>query len=100
GSATYHEVKASSQMLDESCKGTAIQAVNDLVAIGFANTMLDQGVRIPQDISLVGFGNSMTSEYFRVPMTTVRQPKFRLGLAAVEMMSQLLRGQRAETRRL
>jgi DNA-binding LacI/PurR family transcriptional regulator len=100
GSTTEDGVKAASQMLDESCKATAVQAVNDLVAIGFANTLLDQGVRIPQDISLVGFGNSITSEYFRVPMTTVRQPKFRLGLAAVEMMTQLLRGQRGETKRL
>ena len=100
GSTTEDGVKAASQMVDESCKATAVQAVNDLVAIGCANTLLDQGVRIPQDISLVGFGNSITSEYFRVPMTTVRQPKFRLGLAAVEMMSQLLRGQRADTRRL
>lgn len=100
GSTTEDGVKAASQVLDESCKATAVQAVNDLVAIGFANTLLDQGVRIPQDISVVGFGNSITSEYFRVPMTTVRQPKFRLGLAAVEMMAQMLRGQRAETRRL
>ena len=100
GSTTEDGVKAASQVLDESCKATAVQAVNDLVAIGFASTLLDQGVRIPQDISLVGFGNSITSEYFRVPMTTVRQPKFRLGTAAVEMMGQMLRGQRAETRRL
>ncbi len=100
GSTTEDGVKAASQVLDESCKATAVQAVNDLVAIGFANTLLDQGVRIPHDLSLVGFGNSITSEYFRVPMTTVRQPKFRLGLAAVEMMNQMLRGQRAETKRL
>jgi LacI family transcriptional regulator len=100
GSTTEDGVKAALQMLNETCKATAVQAVNDLVAVGFANTMLDQGVRIPQDLSLVGFGNSLTSEYFRVPMTTVRQPKFRLGLAAVEMMVQLLRGQRAETKRL
>jgi DNA-binding LacI/PurR family transcriptional regulator len=100
GSTTEDGVKAASQMLDESCKATAVQAANDLVAIGFADMLLNRGVRIPQDISVVGFGNTITSEYFRVPMTTVRQPKFRLGLAAVEMMLQLLRGQRAETKRL
>jgi LacI family transcriptional regulator len=100
GSTTEDGVKAAAQMLDESCKATAVQAANDLVAIGFADMLLNRGVRIPQDISVVGFGNTITSEYFRVPMTTVRQPKFRLGLAAVEMMLQLLRGQRAETKRL
>jgi LacI family transcriptional regulator len=100
GSTTEDGVKAASQLLNESCNATAVQAVSDLVAIGFADTLLNQGVKIPQDISVVGFGNTITSEYFRVPMTTVRQPKFRLGLAAVETMLQLLRGQRAETKRL
>lgn len=100
GSTTEDGVKAATQLLDEDCKATATQAVNDLVAIGFADTLLKQGMRIPQDMSVVGFGNSLTSEYFRVPMTTVRQPKFRLGLAAMEMMAQLLRGQRPESKRL
>lgn len=100
GSTTEDGVKAASQMLSESCKATAVQAAHDLVAIGFADTILNQGIKIPQDISVVGFGNTITSEYFRVPMTTVRQPKFRLGLAAMDTMLQLLRGQRAETKRL
>ena len=100
GTTTEDGVKAASQMLSEGCKASAVQAANDLVAIGFASTLLDQGVRIPQDISIVGFGNTITSEYFRVPMTTVRQPKYRMGVTAVEMMGQLLRGQRVETKRM
>jgi LacI family transcriptional regulator len=100
GSTTEDGVKAASQMLNEGCKATAVQAAHDLVAIGFADTLLNQGFRIPQDISIVGFGNTITSEYFRVPMTTVRQPKFRLGVAAMDSMLQLLRGQRTETKRL
>ena len=67
------------QMLNESCAATAVQAVNDLVAIGCADALLSKGLRIPEDISLVGFGNIMTAEYFRVPLTTIRQPKYRLG---------------------
>jgi LacI family transcriptional regulator len=100
GSTTEDGVKAGLQMLQEGCNATAVQAVNDLVAIGCADTLLNQGFKIPQDISLMGFGNTITSEYFRVPMTTVRQPKFRLGMAAVETMLQLLRSQRADTKRL
>jgi len=48
----------------------------------------------------VGFGNILTAEYFRVPLTTLRQPKYRLGMAAVEVMMNLLKGQRVETKRL
>jgi LacI family transcriptional regulator len=91
---------AALQMLNESCGATAVHAVNDLVAIGCAETLLKQGHKIPGDFSIAGFGNILTSEYFRVPLTTVRQPKFRLGSAAVEMMAQLLRGQPTESRRL
>lgn len=92
--------KAALQMLNESCDATAVQAVNDLVAIGCAETLLAQGLKIPEDISIAGFGNIFTAEHFRVPLTTIRQPKFRLGLAAMEMMLQMLGGHRAEARRL
>ncbi len=100
GGTTEDGVKAATQFLSEGCKATAVQAASDMVAIGFANTLLNQGVKIPQDISVIGFGNSITSEYFRVPMTTIRQPKYRLGVAAMETMQQLLRGERVETKRL
>lgn len=92
--------KAAGQMIAEACDATAVQAVNDLIAIGCATTLLEHGLRIPQDISVAGFGNILMSQYFRVPLTTTRQPKFRLGRAAVEAMVQLLRGQQAESKRL
>ena len=100
GNTVEDGAKAALQMLNESCGATAIQAATDLVAIGCADTLLNQGVRIPADVSVVGFGNILTSEYFRVPLTTVRQPKFRLGVTGVEMMQQLIRGARAESKRL
>jgi DNA-binding LacI/PurR family transcriptional regulator len=99
GSTVEDGVKAALQMLNEACDATAVQAVNDLVAIGCADTFMNQGLRIPHDRSIAGFGNILTAEYFRVPLTTMRQPKFRLGVAAMEMMRQLLRGERVESRR-
>ena len=78
----------------------ALQCANDLVAIGAADTLMNQGIRIPTDLSVMGFGNVMISEFFRVPLTTVRQPKLRLGSVAMEMMSALLRGEAVANRRL
>jgi DNA-binding LacI/PurR family transcriptional regulator len=92
--------KAALQALNEAVSMTAIQAANDLVAIGAANVLLNQGVKIPQELSVAGFGNIILSEHFRVPLTTVRQPKLRLGVAAMEIMQKLRRGERAESRRL
>ena len=100
GSTVEDGAKAALQMLNESCGATAVQAVSDLVAVGCADAMLNQGIRIPEQLSVVGFGNILTSEFFRVPLTTVRQPKFRLGAAAMDTMVQLLRSQPVESRRL
>lgn len=100
GSTVEDGVKAGLQMLNESCGATAVQAANDLVAIGCADTFLNQGIKIPQNLSVIGFGNVLTSEFFRVPLSTVGQAKFRLGAAAVDTMMQLLRGQKAEPKRL
>jgi DNA-binding LacI/PurR family transcriptional regulator len=100
GSAMEDGAKAALQLVNEACDATAIQAVNDLVALGCANTLFTQGIRIPEDLSIAGFGNVLTAEHYRVPLTTIRQPKFRLGIAAVEAMMQLLRGQRPDPKRL
>ena len=88
------------EMLNENCQPTAIQTVSDLVAIGAAETLLQQGWKIPGDISIAGFGNILVSEHFRVPLTTVRQPKLRLGLAAMDSLMALIRGESVVTKRL
>lgn len=88
------------QMLQETSGVTAVQAAHDLTAIGVANVLLGQGLRVPGDVSLVGFGNVLLSEHFRVAITTVRQPKYSLGVAAIELMRQLLKGEPAKTVRL
>ncbi len=90
--------KAATQMLAESPKATAVQAVNDLVALGCAGVFLDRGLRIPKDLSLAGFGDIEFCDRFVVPLTTVNQPKYRLGSAAVAAMRQLLKGQRPDAK--
>jgi Transcriptional regulators len=92
--------KAALQMINESSDATAVQTVNDMLAVGCAETLLAQGLEIPRDISVVGFGNILMGQHFRVPLTTSRQPKYRLGTAAVEAMQQLLKGKRPDPKRL
>ena len=100
GHAIEDGAKAAAQMLGESADATAVQAVNDVVAVGCSEALLSHGLKIPQDMSVAGFGNILLGQHFRVPLTTTRQPKFRLGSAAVELMQQLLGGRRPESKRL
>ena len=100
GNTIEDGTKAALQMLNEDCPATAIQAVSDLVAIGCAETLLSQGLRIPEDISLAGFGNILAAEFYRVPLTTASQPKYRLGMAAMDTMIKLLRNEKVQTQRI
>ena len=100
GSTFEDGAKAALQMLNEGCRPTAVQAVTDPVAIGCAETLLRQGLSIPGDVSVAGFGNIPAAEYYRVPLTTINQPKHRLGTAAVETIMNLIRGEKAFSRRL
>jgi len=92
--------KAVLQMINEGVMPTAIQCVNDMVAVGAVETLLRQGYSVPRNVSVCGFGNILLSEHFRVPLTTIRQPKFHLGQAAMDVLQQLLKGQRPEPKRL
>lgn len=100
GSTIDEGAKAAAQFCDEKCDATAVQCVNDLVAVGAGNVFLQQGLRIPEYLSLAGFGNILTSEHFRVPLTTVRQPQFRLGATAMELMQAMLRKETVSNRTL
>ena len=98
GGTVQEGAQTAAQMLSEQTNATALQAVNDLIAIGAAGHLMDQGVRIPEDISVVGFGNILTSEHFRVPLTTVRQPKLRQGEVAMDLMEGLLQNKPVESK--
>lgn len=92
--------KAALQMLQESTDVTAVQAVNDFVAIGAAAVFGRQGIRIPEDMSMIGYGDILMSGHFKVPLTTIHQPKFSLGETAMDLMFQAIQGGRPESRRL
>jgi LacI family transcriptional regulator len=100
GRSIEEGAKAALQFINESCDATAIQTVNDMIAVGCIETLLKQGIRVPEDISVVGYGNILLSRHSRVPLTTCRQPKYRLGAAAADAMQQLLKGKRPDPKRL
>jgi LacI family transcriptional regulator len=91
---------AALQMINEGCQATAVQAINDLVAIGCAQAINQQGIMIPENVSVVGFGDVLAAEVCRTPLTTINEPKLRLGIAAMDLMQKLLRGKPVETKRI
>ena len=55
-------------------KCRTIMLHNDTVAIGLAERLIANGVRIPQDVSIIGFNNSEISEHSVIPLSTIELP--------------------------
>jgi len=74
----------------------AVFCFSDLMAIGVMEVCLERGIRIPEDIALVGYADLDYSGVLRIPLTSVRQPRNEIGLAAAEILLARLDGKEPE----
>lgn len=71
---------------------TAIATANDAVAFGVLKAAVEMGVRVPEDISLIGFDDVEVASIVHPPLTTIRQSKYEIGSAAVDIVLRLAAG--------
>ncbi len=81
-------------------RASAVFVCNDLMAIGALRAAHECGVEVPEALSIVGFDDIELTAYTSPPLTTVAQPKARIGALAVDMLLERLRGLRVETRQV
>ena len=68
---------------------TAVFAASDMMAFGVIRALMDAGRRIPEDVSVIGFDNVELASIVYPPLTTIHQPKYEIGQAAVETLLRL-----------
>lgn len=86
--------------LDRPEKITAIQTINDNLAMEMMKTAQEMGLCIPRDISFVGFDNVETSQYLDVPLTTVEQDFYQIGYKAAEILVKRINGSTDEHQKI
>jgi LacI family transcriptional regulator len=69
---------------------TAIFTGNDVMAFGVMRAAIEARIRIPRDISLIGFDDVELAAMSFPPLTTIHQPKYSVGRAALEIVKELL----------
>lgn len=79
---------------------TAVFVCNDLMAIGALASAHEHGVDVPGRLSIVGFDDIELAAYAHPPLTTVAQPKLRIGTMAAELLLERIDGARREPRRV
>jgi LacI family transcriptional regulator, galactose operon repressor len=77
---------AGSRLLGLDHRPTAVFCVNDLVALGVLQAMFTAGVRVPEEMAIVGYDDIEFAAAAAVPLTSVRQPAFRMGQSAAELL--------------
>ncbi len=65
---------------------TALFVSNDMMAMGVINAANENHVKVPEDLSIVGYDDIHISKFMSPALTTIHQPKYRLGEAAVKTL--------------
>ena len=69
---------------------TAIFSISDIMAVGAAKSVIDQGLKVGEDISIMGFDGMDISKYYNPGITTVKQPKKNMANNSIDLLLALL----------
>ncbi len=86
---------AYSLLMNEN-RPTAIFTGNDNLAMAVMEAVRRSGLRIPEDVSVAGFDNLDLSKYLNPSLTTVENPKYRLGKKAMKLLLKKMKGEKVE----
>lgn len=71
---------------------TAVIAYNDIMALGVLHAIRSHRLRVPEDISVIGFDDIAMAAHANPPLTTVAQPKYRMGRLAMQTLRRMVQG--------
>lgn len=89
--------QAMHQILVQKQRPTAVFCGGDVMAMGAICAADEMGLRVPQDISVIGYDNVRNARYFSPALTTIHQPKERLGEMAFTMLLDRIISKREES---
>ena len=78
--------QALKKMVQRGPLPSSIFVSNDMMAMGVIHAAAQDGTSIPNDLSIIGYDDIHLSKYMTPALSTVHQPKHRLGKAAVDTL--------------
>lgn len=84
------------EFLELKNRPTAVFTYSDLLAIGALKALKEAKLQVPKDIALVGYDDIEFSGLLEVPLTTVHQPRYRIGEEGVKILINRIEGKDSE----
>ncbi|GAB7219705.1 LacI family DNA-binding transcriptional regulator [Vibrio comitans] len=84
--------RVTQSLIDQGVEFTAIFAANDLSALGAIKTLLQNGIKVPEQVSVIGFDDSPAASVFLPKLTTIKQPLSEMGKMAIQQMVAMIEG--------
>lgn len=78
--------RAANAWLEMKERPSALFCASDEMAIGLCSELHRNGVHVPRDMSVIGFDDIELARRYIPPLTTIRQPRTDLGIAAAELL--------------
>jgi LacI family transcriptional regulator len=103
GTLTYeeHGELLGKMFLEQRKRPTGMVMANDYAAVAFMATLVQNGVRIPQDVSVVGHNNDSIAPFGVVPLTTTANPIAEVADAVIDLLqSRIVEDYQGEPRRI
>lgn len=69
---------------------TALFCASDEMAVGFIGEVQNLGAKVPDDVSVVGFDNIEVGQHITPALTTIRQPRKRIGERAAHLLLDMI----------
>lgn len=86
--------EAMRQWLDEGHRFDGIFTISDVTAITAMGVLSERGIKVPQEVKVVGYDDVAIAAHLHPGLSTVRQPIPQAGAALVDMLMQVIQGQR------
>lgn len=93
----YNFIKEHAEYFKNMTHRCGIFALNDFIAFGIIDGLLDEGIAIPEKVAVVGYDDVSFAERYRIPITTIHQPKYRLGAIAAEQLLARIKDKHSKT---
>ena len=68
----------------------AVFAANDNSAMGVLLFLNERGIKVPEEVSVAGFDDAFFAEYLWPPLTTIKQPMYEIGQAAMKNILKII----------